>query len=101
VITHYDVYFMKPNGDFVLDLTHCDGSNPTVVAARNCTVPMLYLNDLLTLPPRDSLIRVKVRAYNAKGTGQYSEVNTLGATVETIPTNLMVLAIDVPSTTNV
>ena len=54
----------------------------------------------LTLLPRDSLIRVKVRAYNAKGTGQYSEVNTAGATVETEPTNLSVVTIDVPSTSN-
>jgi len=54
----------------------------------------------LTLLPRDSLIRVKVRAYNARGVGQYSEINTDGATIETEPTNLSVVTIDVPSTTN-
>ena len=54
----------------------------------------------LTLLPRDSLIRVKVRAYNARGTGQFSELNTAGATIETVPTNLMVVTIDVPSTSN-
>jgi hypothetical protein len=54
----------------------------------------------LTLLPRDSLIRVKVRAYNARGTGQFSELNTDGATIETVPTNLMVVTIDVPSTSN-
>jgi hypothetical protein len=54
----------------------------------------------LTLLPRDSLIRVKVRAYNARGIGQFSELNTAGATVETEPTNLMLVSIDVPSTSN-
>jgi len=46
------------------------------------------------------LIRVKVRAFNAKGSGLFSEVNTAGATVETEPTNLSVVSIDVPSTYN-
>jgi hypothetical protein len=46
------------------------------------------------------LIRVKVRAFNAKGSGLFSEVNTAGATVETEPTNLSVVTIDVPSTYN-
>jgi predicted phage tail protein len=54
----------------------------------------------LTLRPRDSLIRVKVRAFNAKGSGEFSEVNTAGATIETEPTNLSVVSIDVPSTSN-
>jgi hypothetical protein len=54
----------------------------------------------LTLLPRDSLIRVKVRAYNAKGTGQYSEINTAGATVETEPTNLSVVTINAAATSN-
>jgi hypothetical protein len=61
---------------------------------------MTYVHDSLTLLPLDSLIRVKVRAKNAKGTGQFSEVNTAGATIEMIPTNLMVLSIDMASTTN-
>ena len=54
----------------------------------------------LTARPRDSLIRVKVRAFNAKGSGAFSEVNTAGATIETEPTNLSVVSIDVPSTSN-
>ena len=90
---------MQANGDYVTELTHCDGSTTGIVSARKCTVPMSTIRTL-TLLPRDSLIRVKVRAYNAKGTGQYSEVNTAGATVETEPTNLSVVSIDVPSTSN-
>jgi hypothetical protein len=55
----------------------------------------------LTSLPRDSLIRVKVSATNAQGVGQYSEVNTAGATIETVPTSLIVVSYDIPSTTNV
>ena len=99
-ITAYEILFMKANGDFAHELTRCDGSaGSAVVAARKCSVPMGTIRTL-TARPRDSLIRVKVRAFNAKGSGLFSEVNTAGATIETEPTNLSVVTIDVPSTYN-
>lgn len=98
-ITAYEILFMQANGDFALELTRCDGTLSTVVSARKCSVPMSTVRTLTALP-RDSLIRVKVRAFNAKGSGLFSEVNTEGATVETEPTNLSVVTIDVPSTYN-
>jgi len=98
-ITSYDILFMTSSGSMVYELTRCDGSLPSVVADRSCSVPMATLRNL-TLLPRDSLIRAQVRATNARGTGQYSEINTAGATIETEPTNLTVVSIDVPSTTN-
>jgi hypothetical protein len=90
---------MKANGDFAHELTRCDGTLSTVVSTRKCSVPMGTIRTL-TARPRDSLIRVKVRAFNAKGSGLFSEVNTAGATIETEPTNLSVVTIDVPSTYN-
>ena len=73
----------------------------SVVTARKCSVPMTTLRTLLgPNVARDSLIRVRVRAVNAKGTGLYSELNTAGATIETEPTNLSQVSIDVPSTSN-
>lgn len=99
VITSYEILFMLANGDFAHELTRCDGADTTVVSARTCSVPMATLRTL-TARPRDSLIRVKIRAFNAKGSGDYSEVNTAGATIETEPTNLSVVSIDVPSTSN-
>lgn len=99
VITSYEILFMLANGDFAHELTRCDGTDATVVSARKCSVPMATLRTL-TARPRDSLIRVKVRAFNAKGSGDFSEVNTAGATIETEPTNLSVVSIDVPSTSN-
>ena len=98
-ITAYEVLFLKANGDYVTELTTCDGTDATVVLNRACTVPMSTIRTLTVLP-RDSLIRVRVRAFNAKGSGQYSEINTAGARIETEPTNLSVVSIDVPSTFN-
>jgi hypothetical protein len=99
VIESYEILFMLANGDFAKETTRCDGTLPAVVSARKCSVPMATLRTL-TARPRDSLIRVKVRAFNAKGSGAFSEVNTAGATIETEPTNLSVVSIDVPSTSN-
>jgi hypothetical protein len=98
-ITAYAVLFMTASGDFVTEPTYCDGSSATIVSALTCSVPMGTIRTLTSLP-RDSLIRVKVQAVNAKGTGQFSEINTSGATIETEPTNLSVVSIDVPSTSN-
>ena len=99
-IISYSILFMQANGDFVTELTNCGaGVGSAVVAARKCSVPMTLLRTL-TLRPRDSLIRVKIRGTNLKGDGEYSEVNTVGATIETEPTNLSVASIDVPSTFN-
>jgi hypothetical protein len=99
VITSYEILFMLANGDFAHELTRCDGALASVVSARKCSVPMSTLRTL-TARPRDSLIRVKIRAFNAKGSGEFSEVNTAGATIETEPTNLSVVSINVPSTSN-
>jgi len=99
VITRYEILFLHANGDFAAELTRCNGTDATVVADRKCSVPMSTLRTL-TARPRDSLIRVKVRAFNAKGSGEFSELNTAGATIETEPTNLSVASIDVPSTSN-
>lgn len=38
--------------------------------------------------PVDTLIKVKARAHNGNGWGVYSELNTAGATIETVPTQM-------------
>jgi hypothetical protein len=98
-VNGYDILFMLANGDFAHEMTKCNGNNSDVIEFRKCSVPMTTLRTL-TSRPRDSLIRVKIRAFNAKGSGEFSEVNTAGATIETEPTNLSTVSIDVPSTTN-
>jgi hypothetical protein len=100
-IEAYEVRFLTNDGAFVAS-PHCDGAaNATIISGLACQVSMQHLRTLTGLP-RDSRIRAIVRATNARGTGAYSEVNTntLGATIETEPSNMSVVSIDVPSTTN-
>lgn len=40
----------------------------------------------MTQFPVDTLIRVRVRAHNAKGWSDYSELNIQSARIETVPT---------------
>lgn len=48
----------------------------------------------------DTLIQVKVRAHNSDGWGDYSEINTSGATIETTPSAMSTLSYSASSTTN-
>lgn len=71
----------------------CNGALVAIRDARKCIVPMEDIISQTGLP-RDSLIRVKVKATNAQGTGEFSELNTVGATIETIPTSNLLVTID-------
>jgi hypothetical protein len=48
---------------------------------------------------RDDLIRVKVRAYNSKGWGPYSEINIEGASIETEPDQMSIPDFDLTTST--
>ena len=99
-VTAYQILFLQANGAYAQELTHCDGTQAGIVASTTCLVPMAAVTALTSLP-RESLIRVRVRAFNARGTGQFSELNTAGATVETLPTNLSVVSVALAGTSNV
>jgi hypothetical protein len=94
-ITDYDVTFQKSDGSFTPYTAACPGTDESLLT---CTVDMLGLNTLTGLTV-DTLIRVKVRAQNAKGWGSYSEVNIAGQTVETIPAVMSAPTIDTASVT--
>lgn len=64
-ITDYDVRFQKLDGTFDPYTAACPGTDETLLT---CTVDMLGLNTITGLTV-DTLIRVKVRAKNAKGWG--------------------------------
>lgn len=59
--------------------------------------------DIITLTglSRDTIIRVKVRARNVINWGWYSELNTDGATIETVPLGSNSISFDLSRTTNV
>jgi len=98
-ITQYDVRFLKSDGTYVTETTSCDGTQPAIVAAKTCTIPMATIKTL-TGKAIDSLITVKVRAYNARGYGEYSEINTSGATIEDVPSAMTAPSFDSSTSTN-
>jgi hypothetical protein len=80
-IDQYQVLLRKADGTYVEDTTTCGAAE---AADRTCSIPMTTAISLTGLSV-DSLIQVKVRAHNANGWGAYSELNTAGATIETLP----------------
>ncbi|CDW74138.1 pa14 multi-domain protein [Stylonychia lemnae] len=89
-IISYDVQFLKSNNDFTPFTAQCPGTDPLVYT---CSVNMTNLNTLIGQPV-DTMIRVKVRALNAKGYGEYSELSITGATVETPPAQMGAISKD-------
>jgi hypothetical protein len=48
----------------------------------------------------DSVIQVRVQAHNSAGLGPFSEINTAGATLETLPLQMSVPSFDVATSTS-
>jgi hypothetical protein len=89
-ITAYQVLLKKADGNFVEDLIHCDMSNS---ALTDCEIPMLLLPGLTGLQ-KDQLVQAKVRAMNAKGFGNFSEINVVGQHVNVLPSQTTAITID-------
>jgi len=78
-ITYYEVLFMRSDGSFAELKPDCDGSNPAVVLANSCEVPLDRLTNPLTfnLTQGDRII-VKIRATNEEPlTSVYSNPSTV------------------------
>lgn len=90
-ITDYDVQFLK--SDSTTDTLACVESSAT---SLTCTV---NTDDVRTLTSRavDTLIRVKVRAENAKGWGAYSEFNSAGALIQSKPSVMVAPTVNTAS----
>lgn len=69
---------------FEPDLEHCDGNYIDIVTARRCEIPLLTLREKQLLV-FDQVIKAKVAACNLNGCGSFSELNTVGARVQTEP----------------
>jgi hypothetical protein len=72
------------NGDFIEDLTDCDGSIALIYNNHNCDVPMTTLAGTYGLVLGD-LIVAKVKAINLIGSSPFSEPNIAGQTMMTVP----------------
>jgi hypothetical protein len=99
-ITSYNILFLKSDGTYAASGS-CDGSLVGIYgsATPTCTVSMASLVTLTSLGV-DQLIRVKVRASNFIGIGDYSEINFVGATVETTPSQMIAPTFDIVTSTN-
>lgn len=84
-ITLYQILIQKKNGEWLENLSHCDGTNSTVKTDLECIVPMsVFTSSDYNLVLGD-LIVVKVRAKNSIDYGDFSEANLVGALVLTKP----------------
>ena len=98
-IIAYDVQFLTSTGTYVASTTECIGTDAGTLSTTSCTVSMTEVISLTSLS-RDGVIRVKVRAENSIGWGAYSELNTDGATIETVPTGDTSVTFDMTQTSN-
>jgi hypothetical protein len=84
-IVSYRVWIMKKDGTFNLESSWCSESDSLMTTNRYCLVRMTDLTGATYNLEKSDLVRVKVQASNAKGWGDLSDVNTVGASVETVP----------------
>lgn len=91
-ISAYEIQIWKPStSTYVTDSTYCDGASAPVISATSCTFAFLYLiSDYGYV--RGQLVTFRARAQNDDGWGDYSNVNSAGATVMTVPTTMGALS---------
>jgi hypothetical protein len=83
-IIAYKIWVRHSDGSFTEEATHCDGTNAGIIAALNCDVPLTVLRSTYGLV-YDDLVQARVQAQNANGWGSLSQVNLVGARVQTEP----------------
>ena len=84
-ITRYQIQLFVPSTlSYVDDLTYCLGTNPALTI---CTFPISYLISTYSFQ-RGDLVQARVRAQNSINFGGYSSLNTVGATVQTVPATM-------------
>jgi hypothetical protein len=83
-IDSYQIMIKKADGTLIEDFTNCDGSTDLIVVQTKCEIPMLEIYPLTGLLV-DAQIQAIVRAHNANGWGDYSEINVHGQKVNSLP----------------
>jgi hypothetical protein len=87
-VSAYRVFIQQADGNFAEETASCDGSDATIVAARQCDVPLPTLRAAPFSLVYDTLVQVRVQALNANGWGKLSQVNVAGARVQTPPATM-------------
>lgn len=76
--------FVTQTATFAEQISVCDGSLEAVRSARQCTIPQSYLTDTLSMQVGE-IVQLRVQARNQIGWGGFSQVNTAGAIVQSVP----------------
>jgi hypothetical protein len=85
-ITAYRIYILAGDNLNWAESDFCLSSDPLILANLYCYVPMSDLTDLGKFNlPYNRFISAKVQAYNLRGYGDLSTINTISENVEVEP----------------
>jgi hypothetical protein len=99
-ITAYKIEIAAKNGTWFTE-SYCNGTDPDVITAKGCVVPMSTLRAEPYLYVFDDLVLVRVQAANFFGFGVLSEVSeATGARIRVVPSKMAAPTED-PSCTDV
>ena len=84
-ITAYKVLILASDNISWLEAPSCQHSDHLLVENLFCYIPMSELTEPALSLAYNSFISVKVQAFNLRGWGSLSDVNTNGARVEIVP----------------
>lgn len=87
-IIAYSVVVLQAGGAFGEELTDCNGADPSILAALECSIPLTTLRASPFDLTYGTLVQARVMAENANGWGSLSQVNLVGAAVETEPSQM-------------
>ena len=85
-ITAYLIKIQAADGlTYIEDLTNCNGADPTIRDQRYCEIPMSVLRASPYSLTYGMTVKAIVQAFNINGGGYFSQVNLVGATIQTVP----------------
>lgn len=91
-IIGYELKIRKSDGTYLEDTAVCDGT--ALLATRVCTVSMATLRAAPYSLTYGTLAQAIVSAENSLGSSSFSQVNTAGATIQTVPTQMGAVSIN-------
>jgi hypothetical protein len=80
-ITGYYIMIKSEDGTFIVDEANCDGTSPTILSNKQCTIPFSVLEEPPFNLPWGSSVYATVRAINAYGSSLESPEGNGGAII--------------------
>ena len=98
-IVAYRVVLETAGGTFEEESAFCDGSQPAVMDALACLIPVSALTAAPFSLSAGAVVIAKVQARNGRGWGPLSEANSAGAVIITVPHTMAAPVRDSSTTT--